>query len=54
MSILAGEDTRLLIQGLGKAGKFHTGLMREAGTKVVAAAKPGAGGTSWIAVDMPR
>lgn len=47
MSILVGSSTRVVIQGLGKAGKFHAGLMLEAGTKVVAAVKPGAGGTSW-------
>lgn len=47
MSILVGSSTRLVIQGLGKAGKFHAGLMLEAGTPVVAAVKPGAGGTSW-------
>lgn len=47
MSILVGEETRLVIQGLGRAGKFHAGLMREAGTKVVAGVKPGAGGSKW-------
>jgi succinyl-CoA synthetase alpha subunit len=50
MSILVGESTRLVIQGLGRAGKFHAGLMMEAGTKVVGAVKPGAGGTTWEGV----
>ena len=52
MSILVGDDTRLVVQGLGRAGKFHAGLMMEAGTKVVAAVKPGAGGTSWEGVPL--
>jgi succinyl-CoA synthetase alpha subunit len=52
MSILVGGDTRLVIQGLGRAGKFHAGLMREAGTKVVAGVKPGAGGTTWEGVPL--
>jgi succinyl-CoA synthetase alpha subunit len=52
MSILVNEQTRLVVQGLGKAGKFHTGLMRDAGTNVVAAIKPGAGGTTWDGVPL--
>ena len=52
MSILVGDNTRLVIQGLGRAGKFHAGLMLEAGTKVVAGVKPGAGGTSWEGVPL--
>ena len=52
MSILVGDNTRLVIQGLGRAGKFHDGLMLEAGTKVVAGVKPGAGGTSWEGVPL--
>lgn len=52
MSILVGEHTRVVIQGLGRAGKFHAGLMMEAGTPVVAAVKPGAGGTKWEGVPL--
>jgi succinyl-CoA synthetase alpha subunit len=47
MSILVGKDTRVLVQGLGSAGKFHAEQCIEYGTKIVAAAKPGAGGTEW-------
>jgi succinyl-CoA synthetase alpha subunit len=50
MSILVGKDTRVVVQGLGSAGKFHTAQCREYGTRVVAAAKPGAGGTEWEGV----
>ncbi|MBW1808377.1 MAG: succinate--CoA ligase subunit alpha [Deltaproteobacteria bacterium] len=47
MSILIDNKVRLLIQGLGSAGKFHTATMVEYGTQVVAAAHPGKGGTDW-------
>ena len=46
MSVLVGAQTRLLIQGLGREGGFHTARMIEYGTKVVGAAKPGKGGTT--------
>ncbi len=52
MSILVNAETRLVVQGLGRAGKFHAGLMMEAGTKVVAAVKPGAAGTTWEGVPL--
>ncbi len=45
MSVLVGTQTRLLIQGLGREGAFHTARMIEYGTAVVGAAKPGKGGT---------
>jgi succinyl-CoA synthetase alpha subunit len=46
MAILVGRDTRLLVQGItGYQGMFHTGLMLEAGTQVVAGVTPGKGGT---------
>ena len=47
MSILVNEDTRVLVQGLGSAGKFHAAQCIEYGTKIVAGVKPGAGGTDW-------
>jgi succinyl-CoA synthetase alpha subunit len=45
MSILVGKDTRLLVQGLGKAGTFHAIQCRDYGTNIVGAVKPGKGGT---------
>jgi len=45
MSILVDKNTRVLVQGLGKAGTFHAVQCREYGTQVVGAVKPGAGGT---------
>lgn len=45
MSILAGNDTRLVVQGItGTEGSFHTGQMVEYGTQVVAGVTPGKGG----------
>lgn len=44
MSILVNRDTRLLVQGLGGAGRFHTDRAIAYGTNVVAAVHPGRGG----------
>jgi len=45
MAILVGKDTRLLVQGItGRDGSFHTRLMKEYGTNVVAGVTPGKGG----------
>ena len=42
MSILVGNDTRLLVQGItGREGAFHTEQMVEYGTNVVAGVTPG-------------
>jgi succinyl-CoA synthetase alpha subunit len=46
MSILVDENTRLIVQGLGKEGGFHTQQCIKYGTKVVGAVKPGKGGTT--------
>ncbi len=45
MSILIGKNTRLLVQGLGREGSFHTQQAIQYGTNVVGAVKPGKGGT---------
>ena len=42
MGILVDKDTKLVVQGItGGAGKFHTPLMVEYGTQVVAGVTPG-------------
>ncbi|NBC97386.1 MAG: succinate--CoA ligase subunit alpha [Deinococcus-Thermus bacterium] len=46
MSVLVGTDTRLLVQGMGSAGRFHTDKAIAYGTNVVAGVHPGKGGTS--------
>jgi succinyl-CoA synthetase alpha subunit len=40
MSILVGKDTRVLIQGLGKTGQFHTDKAIAYGTQMVGAVHP--------------
>src|SRR5437762_13762110 len=46
MSILVDKTTRVLCQGLGKAGTFHAIQCREYGTQVVGGVAPGKGGTT--------
>src|SRR3981081_1943185 len=46
MSILVDKNTRVLCQGLGKAGTFHAKQCRDYGTQVVGGVVPGKGGTS--------
>jgi succinyl-CoA synthetase alpha subunit len=44
MSALVGKDTKLICQGLGKAGSFHAEQCLEYGTNLVAGVHPGRGG----------
>jgi len=45
MSVLVGEDTKVVVQGItGTAASHHTELMLEYGTAVVAGVRPGAAG----------
>src|SRR5438270_5172029 len=46
MSILVDKNTRVLCQGLGKAGTFHATQCREYGTQIVGGVVPGKGGTT--------
>ncbi len=51
MSILIDERTRVIVQGItGGEGTFHAQRMIEYGTKVVAGATPGKGGTTHLGV----
>lgn len=46
MGIIVGKNTRAIVQGItGTQGRFHTKLMLEYGTKIVAGVTPGKGGT---------
>lgn len=45
MAILLTKDTKAIVQGLGKEGQFHTGLMQEYKTNLVGGVKPGKAGT---------
>ncbi len=45
MTILVDADTRVVVHGItGKQGNFHTKLMKDYGTNVVAGVSPGKGG----------
>ncbi len=49
MSILVGNDTRLLVQGFtGNEGSFHSERCIEYGTNLVAGVTPGKGGTKHL------
>ena len=48
MSILVGSETRLLIQGLGKTGRFHADRSIAYGTRIVAAVHPSRAGETEI------
>jgi len=46
LGIIIDENTRAIVQGItGTQGRFHTKLMLEYGTKIVAGVTPGKGGT---------
>jgi succinyl-CoA synthetase alpha subunit len=46
MSILVDKNTKVLVQGMGKAGLFHAQQCRDYGTNIVGGISPGKGGTS--------
>src|SRR6202165_991041 len=46
MSILVDKNTRVLCQGMGKAGTFHAQQCRDYGTQVVGGVVPGKGGAT--------
>ncbi len=49
MSILVGDNTRLVVQGFtGSEGTFHSGQMIEYGTKLVGGVTPGKGGQTHL------
>src|SRR5207253_1542375 len=52
MAVLMGKQTRAIVQGItGNQGSFHTRLMLDYGTRIIAGVTPGKGGTT--AVGLP-
>ncbi len=45
MSILCDKSTKILVQGMGRTGRFHAKLSIEYGTQIVGGVHPGKGGT---------
>ena len=50
MSVLVDENTRVLVQGFGRAGQFHAGQCMKYGTKIVGGVSPGKGGSEQLGV----
>ncbi len=50
MSVLVNHDTRILVQGFGRAGQFHAEQCIAYGSKVVAGVTPGKGGQEALGV----
>jgi len=50
MSVLLNSESRVLTQGLGGTGKYHLKGCRDYGTKMVAAVRPGKGGSDFEGV----
>jgi len=48
MSILCNKNTRVLVQGTGRAGAFHAKQCIEYGTQIVAGVAPGKGGQRFL------
>jgi succinyl-CoA synthetase alpha subunit len=48
MSILVDKNTRVVVQGIGRAGTFHATQCQEYGTSVVAGVAPGKGGKEFL------
>jgi len=46
MAILINQNSRIVVQGLGRSGLLHARSCREYGSSVVAGVSPGKGGTS--------
>ena len=50
MSILVDENTRIIVQGFGKAGSFHAEQCMKYGAQIVGGIRPGKGGTEQLGV----
>ena len=50
MSVLVNKETRILVQGFGRAGQFHAEQCMKYGSQVVAGVTPGKGGQEALGV----
>ena len=48
MSILVDKNTKVMVQGIGRAGTFHASQCKEYGTKIVAGVAPGKRGQDFL------
>jgi succinyl-CoA synthetase alpha subunit len=48
MSVLVGNDTKVLVQGMGKTGRFHTDKAIAYGTRMVGAVHPSRAGSTEV------
>ena len=48
MSILVDKNTKVIVQGTGRAGTFHASQCKEYGTQIVAGVSPGKAGKEWL------
>jgi len=48
MSILVDKNTKVIVQGTGRAGTFHATQCKEYGTQIVAGVSPGKAGKDWL------
>ncbi|MGH8897768.1 MAG: succinate--CoA ligase subunit alpha [Egibacteraceae bacterium] len=53
MSILIDGETRVVVQGIGRQGTFHSRRNQAYGTKIVAGTHPRKGGTTWSELGVP-
>jgi succinyl-CoA synthetase alpha subunit len=52
MAIMLTKDSKVIVQGLGKEGQFHTEKMLECGTNVVGGVRPGKAGQDLLGLPM--
>ena len=50
MSVLVNENTRVIVQGMGRAGQFHARQCIDYGTRIVGGVHPGRGGSELLGV----
>ena len=53
MSIFVDENTKVVVQGIGSQGTFHSQRNQAYGTEVVAGVHPKKGGTTWDELGVP-